>query len=225
MNEDDLIEAVKTSYQKYKNHGARSNEKLKPLHNFFSKLTYETNNNLTINSISFGSNKEDKIEGKFYDKTVDISIQKDNQFYGAFAVKFVTSNYKQNANNYFENMLGETSNIKANEYFYIQILIIRNPLPYLEKEGELRNWETITDRDILKYKKLFNDIDDKQHFKPSLFFIKLYNIEEKGNEIFVKENYETLENTKDFYKKYSCLNDFKEKIKKLTKNFYKKYNK
>jgi hypothetical protein len=43
-------------------------------------------------------------------------------------------NYSQNSNNYFENMLGETANIRSSNIPYFQIFIIPDEIPYYKKE-------------------------------------------------------------------------------------------
>ena len=119
-------------------------------------------------------------------------------------------------------MMGETANIRSNKFFYIQIIIIRNPLPYLKRNKEVKKWETINDKDIFKYQKLLK-IDKKQYFKPDLLFIKLYEItgEDKykitgdDNDISIKENSSELDKTKKFYKKHSNLNKLRNHIKNI----------
>ena len=89
-DEKELMNAVKHSFIKYLKHNPRSPEKLKPVHKFFSKFVHNINNSFQINSISYGKkNKEDKLKGNFYEKTVDISVKnKNNEIIGACALKF-----------------------------------------------------------------------------------------------------------------------------------------
>ena len=37
-NEKEFLEAIKKSFKKYKEHGSRSTEKLKPIHNYIANL-------------------------------------------------------------------------------------------------------------------------------------------------------------------------------------------
>src|SRR5205085_422457 len=63
-------------------------------------------------------------------------------------IKFIMSNYRQNSNNYFENMLGETANIRTNNVLYFQIVICFSRSPYFHKEANkervIKNFERIS---------------------------------------------------------------------------------
>lgn len=83
----------------------------------FNKLKKE---NFRVCSLGFQAGQEKFMKGRYLDKKVDISIkntQSDRDICG-IGVKFVMSNYSQNSNNYFENMLGETANIRCNDLLY-----------------------------------------------------------------------------------------------------------
>ena len=98
---------------------AMSTKKIIPMHKCLSEILQEKlGNDFEIKSMGIGDNKEYKFEGKYYGKDLDITILKDNKPISALGFKFVTSNYKQNSNNYFENMLGETANVKRNDLLY-----------------------------------------------------------------------------------------------------------
>lgn len=109
------------------------------------------------------------------DKTVDVTIFKDKKDIAGVAVKFVMNNYSQNSNNYFENMLGETANIRANKKKYYQILVLPEELPYYNNKGVITKWENITDHNIDKYFKLSQDNEDlffHTPIKTLIFMIK-----------------------------------------------------
>lgn len=140
-NEKDFLSAISKSYKKYIQYGARSTEKLKPIHTCIAKILQNIfGSNYTIYHIG-KDKKEFKVKGKYYDKDVDIVVVKDNKPILCLGIKFVTSNYKQNANNYFENMMGETANIQALKNLpFFQLLILRYQTPYyaktIQKKGE-----------------------------------------------------------------------------------------
>lgn len=92
-------------------------------------------------------------------KKVDITISRNGQVVAGIAVKFVMQNYGQNSNNYFENMLGETANIRSNNIPYFQIFIILDELPYYEKNAEktIKKWDSFTEHHIEKYVVLSKD--------------------------------------------------------------------
>ena len=163
--------AVLESYKKYLERGERSPEKLKPLHGFISKSIKEgLGDGYEVKSLGYGPGKEEKFRGGLYDKNVDIAISKEEKQIGAIAVKFVTSNYSQNANNYIENMIGETFNIRSADIIYSQVLIIKNPLPYLNRDKTVGKIETIHSEKIGKYKKLLEIKKDQLAVPNSLFF-------------------------------------------------------
>jgi hypothetical protein len=157
--EPHFIEAVSESFEKYQEHGARSNEKLKPLHLEVAKLLKEIwhESNYKIHYLGDGS-KEIAVEGKYYPKNIDICVTDNKKPIFCLGIKFVTSNYKQNANNYFENMMGETANIQAvKDLPYAQLIVLRYETPYYKKGGEVMKTEIINEKDIQKYLNLVFD--------------------------------------------------------------------
>ena len=85
-------------------------------------------------------------------------------------------NYSQNSNNYFENMLGETANIRCTNIPYFQIFIIPDKLPYYKNNGDFQKWEFFTQHNAYKYLKLSEDNTEISIHTPSktlLFVINL----------------------------------------------------
>ena len=91
---------------------------------------------------------------------MDITICQGEKPIAGIAVKFVMQNYSQNANNYFENMLGETANIRSRKIPYFQIFIIFDKLPYYKRDKTIKHWETFSGYYIKKYIALSNDNTD-----------------------------------------------------------------
>ena len=203
-NETRLLEAISLSFQRYKEHGARSNEKLKPLHLHVANLLKEIWSEPNFEAHYLGKDsREMTVEGKYYPKDIDICITDAEKPIFCLGIKFVTSNYKQNANNYFENMMGETANIQAlKDLPYAQLIILRQKTPYYEKnETEIpKKIEIINKKDISKYLKLV--FDTVQAHRPNFLGILLVNIDEKSQivescnlfEIFEKEFAELVKN-------------------------------
>lgn len=139
---------------------SRSTAKLKPLHGAIARdLAEILGPNYIIKSQGYGDDREASIQGRYVDKMVDITVKerRTGKAVAGVAVKFVMQNYSQNSNNYFENMLGETANIRTAHCPYFQIFIILDKLPYYKKGGELQKWEEFTDHNIEKYCKLSHD--------------------------------------------------------------------
>ena len=96
-------------------------------------------------------------EGRYIDKKVDITITQNHEVVAGIGVKFVMQNYSQNSNNYFENMLGETANIRCSNVPYFQIFIIPEKLPYYKQNGKFDKWEYFTLHNVQKYLRLSED--------------------------------------------------------------------
>ena len=142
MDNREFLIVVRDSFKKFLETGSRSNEKLKILHGAISKdLQSRLGSGYHVQSLGVGDGKEIKIDGRYIDKAVDITILKDNVPIAGIGVKFVMQNYSQNSNNYFENMLGETANIRCANIPYFQIFTIPDRLPYYKNDGTFQKWE------------------------------------------------------------------------------------
>lgn len=177
MNNQQFLQLVASSFVRFLETSARSNEKLKVLH---GKVAHDISDRLgehySIKSLGINDNKEGTLDGRYVDKKVDILISKDAEDIAGIGLKFVMNNYSQNSNNYFENMLGETANIRANNKKYFQILIIPEEMPYYDNKGNIQKWEKITNHNVDKYIILSRDnVDVYLHtpIKTLLFLIKL----------------------------------------------------
>lgn len=165
MTNDAFLKIIKDSFHTYLRVGtSRSTAKLKTLHGHIATdLAEKFGDGFSIHSQGLGDDKEGSIEGRYYPKNVDITIEKAGKVVAGYAVKFVMRNYSQNSNNYFENMLGETANIRSNAIPYFQIFIIFDKVPYYEKGGSFKRYDTITPHNMDKYLALSKD-------DPSVFF-------------------------------------------------------
>jgi len=115
--------------------------------------------------------------GRYIDKVVDIIVLNElGQPISGIAFKFVMSNYKQNSNNYFENMLGETANIRCRNIPYFQILVLIEEVPYYSNSGHIKKFEKLSENDLKKYIILSGDPADVFFQTPSrtlLYITKL----------------------------------------------------
>jgi len=180
--EDSFLEAMSGTFRAYNESGARSNKKLIPIHKWFGDII-ESSLDESYSVRSLGKGGEVEIEGKYYPKTVDISILNKDKIVATISFKFVTSNYKQNANNYFENLLGETANIRRVNVGFAHFLVLRAHTPYYDKNkgnlrGNLKKIEVLNDKDLSKYVKLFRDLDFPH--KPEVLGIAVIDIDSAG---------------------------------------------
>ncbi len=177
MNNEQFLNIIACSFRKFLTTGSRSNEKLKILHKAIAEdIVARLETNYSVKSLGIDNGKEETIYGKYIDKKVDITILKNDVVIAGIGVKFVMQNYSQNSNNYFENMLGETANIRCANTPYFQIFIIPEELPYYDSKGNLKKWETFSKHNSSKYLILSRDnIDTFVHTpnKTLLFVVRL----------------------------------------------------
>lgn len=218
MNEN-LLQAIDKSYQNFLNpesdYGERSNKKIIPIHSFIAKtLSEKLGEEFKINSLGFGNNKEKKVNGQYYDKNVDICISYKDIDISGISVKFITGNYKQNSNNFFENLLGETANIRRKNFKYANFMIMPEYLPYwTNSPTKLTKIEEIDENNLKKYLKLFIDNENCLYHKPDMTFIKL--IDTNTRNILEKNLYKNI-NKHDF--KEILLKNYKISYSDLEKN-------
>lgn len=171
-----FLEALKESFITYLSTSPRSNKKLKVLHGFIATdLQKKLGNEYEVKSLGYKIGKESFIEGRYMGKKVDITIEKSNKPIAGIAVKFVMSNYSQNSNNYFENMLGETANIRSKNIPYFQIFIIPEIIPYYKKTGDISKLENITENNIEKYILMSKDNVDSFYHIPNKTLFAIIN--------------------------------------------------
>ncbi len=140
-------------------------------------------NEYTIVSQGFKDDREECIKGRYIDKVVDITIKKGNDAIAGIAVKFVMQNYAQNSNNYFENMLGETANIRSNNIPYFQIFVIFDKLPYYNRDKRITRWENFSEHNIAKYVMLSKDNIDTCFHTPNKTLIYVVHLPECNDEV------------------------------------------
>ncbi len=176
-----MINILKTSFKSYLERGtSRSTAKLKSLHGYIAQdLKNLLGEDFSVKSQGYEKDKEGKIMGRYYLKNVDITIYHKGEAVAGYSLKFVMRNYSQNSNNYFENMLGETANIRTNSIPYFQIFIIFDKVPYYGKGGEFKKYDKISDHNLEKYITLSNDNPDLFFHTPDKTLVILLSLKEK----------------------------------------------
>jgi len=182
MNNAEFLQALESSFQKFIESGtSRSTAKLVPLHGAIARDMHERfGSDYSIQAQGYALGKEGTISGRYMDKKVDITIIRRGIPVSGIAVKFVMQNYSQNSNNYFENMLGETANIRASKCPYFQLFAIPDLLPYYDKKGQITHWETITDNNLHKYCVLDSDNPDVFYHSPNKTLIYVVHLPDVG---------------------------------------------
>ena len=106
-----FLAAISQSLADYHAFGPRSSKKLRAPHRWIAEsVLARLGDGFRASSLGIGDGKEKTVPGKYYDKTVDVAVEKigadNNARVAAVAsFKFVTSNYKQNSINYFEGLI------------------------------------------------------------------------------------------------------------------------
>ena len=183
MNNTDFLQAIAKSFREFVHSGtSRSTAKLKPLHGAVAAdIADRLGGDYEICSQGYGDDKEADIHGRYIDKKVDITIRHRGEAIAGIGVKFVMQNYSQNSNNYFENMLGETANIRCSGSPYFQIFIILDKLPYYNNEKQIKKWETVSDHNAAKYSILALDDAGRYLHTPDKTLIYIVHIPGNDN--------------------------------------------
>ncbi len=227
MLNKNFLKTLTNSFKTYLKTGSRSNEKLKILHGQIAKdISLILGKDYKIHSLGFEDGKEIKIQGRYINKAVDLTIKYKNEIVAGIAVKYVMSNYSQNSNNYFENMLGETANIKCSKIPYFQILILPNELPYYKSNGKISKIEKITENNLNKYMILSKDNENIYFHTPTKtllclikmpeFDIKKITNKKEYNKKFLNLEIKNFEEINSKFGKNVILNDYAKFIEKIT---------
>lgn len=205
MNNSEFLQIIKESFLTCLNTIPRSNEKLKILHSAISVdvKTRLNDNKYALKSLGYGTGQEQKVKGRYVDKAVDITILENGTSIAGIAVKFVMSNYSQNSNNYFENMLGETANIRCARIPYYQVFIIPDKVPYYDKANYIKHWEKISEHNLSKYINLSHDNIDMFLHTPNKTFIGIIHLSCDSDNIRTKQDYSNYYLNNDFEVTYS----------------------
>ncbi len=149
---------LRESYRRYISGGPRSTEKIKPLHGWvIEELQRRLGKNYLVVGLSDSNREEKSVVGRYYEKRVDVRVSRGELVLGVVSIKLVMSNYKQNKNNYFEQQLGETANLRAENIVFGHIMLLPEPIPYKNRKGEISRREHISAEDIQRYAKLVQD--------------------------------------------------------------------
>lgn len=203
--DNEFLKLFKNTLKVALDNHVRSTKKLHTLHGGFAHHVLKISDSKNIRISALGdvtndnrfANKEELIKGAFYEKNVDlvISFKKDSTSHSAdhlcaLGFKMIMSNFKQNVNNYFESMLGETANIRSSGSVYCQVILFPKQLPYFYsgKERCIKKFERIDDSVFDKYRKLMNAPDSHCH-RPNAMLICCFE-NERSDEIIVAKNFD-----------------------------------
>lgn len=156
--EANMLQIIYKTYIKYFNYGSRSPKKVDYFHEaikdllvqffFLKEKGYDVKTEYCLDSFNCSNQK-----------VCDIVVLKNSIPYIIFPVKLIMTNYKQNRNNYMENLTGEITLIKWKNpsIHIIPINIIMSQVPYLKNSKKIKNFETITTNDFKNYNELLHN--------------------------------------------------------------------
>ena len=126
----------------------RSNKILIPLHSAIADIISQHTDYKVISL----PEKEFHFTSEIVSKNVDIAIvdSKTNTLKGAIMFKAIRSEYNKNANNYYENMKGESSLFIDNDIPVYQIIFIPTMVRHKKSNGE-KTFEKPTDNSFNNY--------------------------------------------------------------------------
>lgn len=231
LTNEQFLGVIKDSFRTYLTvNTSRSTAKLKSLHGKIARdLQKAFGAGYVVQAQGYGTDKEGCLEGRYYPKNVDITVSFRGKPVAGYAVKFVMRNYSQNSNNYFENMLGETANLRANAIPYFQIFIIFDKVPYYKAGGLFQKWDLITQHNLDKYVKISIDNPEAFYHTPDKTLIILLTLKEYTGKTFrsstdyaahylgrIGENDLIIYSTKinDIFGKSVILNNYEDFIKR-----------
>ena len=179
----DFLEVIRASFKEYLNAGnSRSTKKLKPLHGGIAEDIREIfGSKYTVKSQDNAGGKEGTIKGNYYPKKVDITVCENGNPVAGYAIKFVMRNYSQNSVNYFENMLGETANIRSNGIPYFHVFIIFDQVPHYGNNGTFKGYDVLTKHNLDKYIALSKDDPSKYISAPDKMLFVILRLKEKSS--------------------------------------------
>lgn len=158
--DNNILSTLERSFKLYRSHGPRSTAKLDELH---GQIVSDLVNvgGVTAYGKGFGESREIQVQGALYPKNCDITVFTDDGVVSdVISVKFPMTNWKQNSNNYFESALGETVNLTLAGIRVHHAIFLPREVPYMSRGGEVKRVERIGDRDIDKYRLLYEQMEN-----------------------------------------------------------------
>lgn len=202
MNNNDFLQTLKEAFDIFLTTGSHSNKKLIILHKkVATDILSLLGDDYSAKSLGIGDGKEASLKGRYFDKNVDVVFYKkdnndQNVAIAGLGVKMVMQNYAQNSNNYFENMMGETANIRCSNIPYFQLFAIPDKIPYYNDENKITKWEGFSVHHAQKYLAMSNDNIESYMHTPTKTLLFAYHIPDAPEPPTTKQEYVNYYSTK-----------------------------
>jgi hypothetical protein len=223
LDNSEFLKVITNSFYRFLLSGtSTTTDKLKPLHGAIAKDIHEKlGEEYDVVAQGYGDDKEIRVQGRYMRKAVNITIQKDGRDIAGVSVRFVMQNYSQNANNYFEGMLGETANLRSNNFPYFQVFIILDKIPHYKNDRDktITRWEEFKDFHAAKYQALAHDNVDVFYHTPNKTLICVVHIPDTDEGIDNKNKYCDFYRYSDFVAEWADI-DFESQEHSVIFNNY-----
>lgn len=143
-----FTDTITECYRLYHVHGSRSSKKVDYFHNYLKTELELVLNNRQGYSVELETDVScTNASGK---KRCDVVIMRNGEPFIVFPIKLIMTNYKQNKNNYFENLTGEVMHLhwENPKLRIIPVNVFPEKLPYLTKDKVISKFETVETKDI-----------------------------------------------------------------------------
>ena len=159
-----FLQAMTRSLEGRRHFGARNYRKLFAPHRWIAKTALaQLGGGFRVNSLGVGDGREKTARGKYYDKPVDVAVEKigarDPRTVAVASFMFAESARERNGVERFERLLGEAANFRRAGVGFAHLLVVRKDTPYFRKGGEGEPAEKITEDAVAKHIRLFRDMD------------------------------------------------------------------
>ena len=142
---ESFLEAINKGYKNYSIHGARSNQKIRPIHGRIGEVLEKMlpkEEGYEIEALGLTDSEGQTPMSNGHMKNTDIRICQNNVIKGFIEVKCAMSSYGKNKQNYQENMIGECAMVKdclnedGNEIPVWYMSIIPQHVPNVDNNGK-----------------------------------------------------------------------------------------
>lgn len=154
----------------------RSNKILIPIHSEIKTVLSQYTNDIIISL----PDKEYGFNSELGSKKIDVAIlDKNNNLKAALLFKAIRSEYNKNANNYYENMKGESSLFIDNNIPVYQIIFIPTQVYHKNSKGE-KVFETPTEKSYNNYNNFINFINNHPYWNKLKLGVYYFDIDYKN---------------------------------------------
>lgn len=177
FNQDSFIDILQQSYDVARKNSPKSDKKLEPLYNYFSKILE------SIWGQDFYVTQKTNIVAQYFDKQVNIVVKEVKTHNPVFYmdIDFPLSSIAKNYNNQFERFMGKVSNIQSYRgvpFTQIMINLVETPVKKLDS---INKYDKLDAYNLIRYMKLIFGV--KQIYSPFAMSIFVIDVNKKTQKL------------------------------------------